>query len=374
VSSRTRRLLRRVALGVAALLLVLGGTAYGAYRYYDSRITRIALPALGSTTSGAAATADVSTGEWFLLAGSDTRSISDGASFQSASTATAVTGERADTVMLVHLPAGSAKATIMSFPRDSYVTIPSYTSPSGKTTAAHQAKLNEAFALGGANLLVSTIEALTGLQVDHYLQVDFDGFRDIVDAVGGVTLCVGTTRRDTDSGDMLTAGVHANVTGAVALAFVRDRKGLAAGDLARIQDQQYFLSQLLHKVLSAGTLTNPARLTSLLSAATAALTVDSDFGLAQFKALATHLSSLNPSRVTFVTLPITTADGRRTIHGLSQSVVLLDETKLPAAFAALAGTTTAVPSPASTTATKAPTPTTTRAVTSTTSATLTCAP
>jgi len=131
---------------------------------------------------------------------------------------------------------------------------------------AHPAKLNEAYSIGGAALLTQLIEQLTGLRLDHYVQVDFGGFRKIVDALGGLTLCVRTNRHDHDSGDNLSAGTHANVTGDQALAFVRDRKGLPGGDLDRIKDQQYFLAQVLHKVLSAGTLTDPARLNSFLSA------------------------------------------------------------------------------------------------------------
>lgn len=350
-----RKLVRRIAAGLSLLLLVLVGTAYGAYRYYDSKVTRIALPSLHKGTT-------VATGSYFLLAGSDTRELSDGAQFQ-ASGASAVTGQRADTVILVHIPTGSAKVTLMSFPRDSYVQIPAFTDKAGVTTAAHYAKLNEAFAIGGADLLVKTIEGLSGLPVDHYLQINFDGFRKIVDAVGGVTLCVGTTRSDKDSGDYLTAGTHPNVSGAEALAFVRDRKGLASGDLDRIADQQYFVSQVLKKVLAAGTLANPVRLTSLLNATTESLTADKRFGLSQLRTLASRLSNLDSSYVTFVTLPVLDAQGRRVIHGLRSDVVLLDQARLPAAFAAVEGklTPTTQPSspqpPATARSTAAPSPT-----------------
>lgn len=353
--SPRRKLVRRIAAGLSLLLLVLVGTAYGAYRYYDSKVTRIALPSLHKGTT-------VATGSYFLLAGSDTRELSDGAQFQ-ASGASAVTGQRADTVILVHIPTGSAKVTLMSFPRDSYVQIPAFTDKAGVTTAAHYAKLNEAFAIGGADLLVKTIEGLSGLPVDHYLQINFDGFRKIVDAVGGVTLCVGTTRSDKDSGDYLTAGTHPNVSGAEALAFVRDRKGLASGDLDRIADQQYFVSQVLKKVLAAGTLANPVRLTSLLNATTESLTADKRFGLSQLRTLASRLSNLDSSYVTFVTLPVLDAQGRRVIHGLRSDVVLLDQARLPAAFAAVEGklTPTTQPSspqpPATARSTAAPSPT-----------------
>jgi LCP family protein required for cell wall assembly len=379
VTYRQRQLLQRTALAVAGTLVLTATATYGAYRYYNGRIARIEVSALGQA-GGPSATrpptpAPVATGSYFLIAGSDTRNVSDGSAFGGA----AVGGQRSDTVILVHIPAANAKATVMSFPRDSYVTIPAFTDSSGSTVPAHKAKLNEAYAIGGANLLVTTIEQLTGLPIDHYLQVNFDGFRNIVSAVGGVTLCVTTSRNDSDSGDYLTAGTHPNVSGDAALAFVRDRKGLPAGDLSRIQDQQYFLSQLMKKVLSAGTLTNPVRLASLMHAVTGALTVDSGFGLAQFQALATHLSSLSASKVTFVNLPITTAAGWRDIHGLSQSVVLLDDTRLPAAFAALAGTSTATPTPsasssASASATATPSTPASPPAQTTTAAATSCAP
>jgi LCP family protein required for cell wall assembly len=372
-----RRLLRHTALAVAGVLVLTAIVAAGAYRYYNGRITRITVSALGHAGTSAGATSSpapaVVTGSYFLLAGSDTRSISDGSNFGGG----AVSGQRSDTVILVHIPPGNAKATLMSFPRDSYVTIPAYTDSSGSTVAAHKAKLNEAYALGGANLLVATIEQLTGLPIDHYLQVNFDGFRNIVNAVGGVTLCVTTSRNDSDSGDHLSAGTHPNVGGNAALAFVRDRKGLPAGDLSRIQDQQYFLSQLMKKVLSAGTLTSPVRLAALLSAVTGSLTVDKGFGLAQFRALASHVSSLTPSRVTFVPLPITTAAGWRDIHGVRQSVVLLDDTHLPAAFATLAGTAPATPTTAASPTPGSSSPTTgggSTAAPTTTAATASCAP
>lgn len=372
---RHRQLLQRTALAVAGVLVLSITATYAAYRYYNGRITRIEVSALGqaggASASRPASPAPVTTGSYFLIAGSDSRNVSDGSSFGGAT----VGGQRSDTVILVHIPPGNAKATVMSFPRDSYVTIPAYTDSSGGTVAAHQAKLNEAYAIGGPNLLVATIKQLTGLPVDHYLEVNFDGFRNIVNAVGGVTLCVTTSRSDSDSGDYLTAGTHPDVSGNAALAFVRDRKGLPAGDLSRIQDQQYFLSQLMKKVLTAGTLTSPIRVASLMSAVTGSLTVDKGFGVAQFKALATHLSSLSAGKVTFVNLPITTAAGWRDIHGVSQSVVLLDDARLPAAFAALAGTSTSTASPSpSASATHSPsTPASPPAQTSTAAAT-TCAP
>ncbi len=324
--------LRGLAIGLSALVLLVSVGGYAAYRFYDAQLTRIGirLPGQGAVadTDGAA--------QNFVLAGSDSRSFAGGQAFQAApGSADYVTGQRSDTVILVHIPAGSGKPTVVSFPRDSYVQIPGYADAHGVHHDPYMAKLNEAFSVGGPALLVQLIENLSGLKVDHYVQVDFGGFRTMVNALGGVTLCVRTTRHDHDSGDMLTAGVHPNVNGDVALSFVRDRKGLPNGDLDRIRDQQYFLAQVLHKVLSAGTLANPFKLNAFLSAVASNVTVDSGFGLNEMRTLATRLRHLDPGHVTFATVPITSEAGTAVIHGVSQSVVLLDQPKLAAMFAAL---------------------------------------
>src|SRR5450756_1431134 len=237
--------------------------------------------------------------------------------------------------MLVHLPAGNTKATLVSFPRDSYVQIPAHPDAKGRPQAPYPAKLNEAFSVGGPALLVQLVENLSGLRIDHYVAVDFAGFKHMVDALGGVTLCVNTTRHDPDSGDMLTKGVHPNVTGDDALAFVRDRKGLPNGDLDRIRDQQYFLAQMLTKVTSAGTLANPLKLNAFLTAATGNVTVDQGLGVSNLRTLATRLRHLDAGHGTFETIPITTDGATRSIHGVEQSVVLIDQAKASALFGQL---------------------------------------
>jgi len=331
-----RRLRLRRALAVVAGLLVLTlVSVVGAYSYYDSKLTRISIPGLGHMF-GSAASAPTAVGENYLLVGSDTRAFAGGQAFQAAAgSADFVSGARSDTVILLHLPADGAKPTIVSFPRDTYVAIPAFTDRQGRVAAAHMAKLNEAFSIGGPALLTRLVEQLTGLGVDHYVQVDFGGFRKIVDALGGLTLCVRTSRHDRDSQDSLSAGTHSRVGGEQALAFVRDRKGLPGGDLDRIKDQQYFLSQLLHKVLSAGTLTDPARLSSFLSAVVADLTVDKGFGLSQMTTLGRRLRQLDPARVSFATLPLLSSSAIRPVHGLNVDVVLLDPVRTAELFAGL---------------------------------------
>jgi LCP family protein required for cell wall assembly len=235
-------------------------------------------------------------------------------------------------MILVHVPKGPAKASILSFPRDSLVTIPKWTDTKGGHHPAHQAKLNAAFDEGGTPLLVATIEQLSGIRIDHTVQIDFTGFKNMVNALGGVSVCVNTSRDDKDSGDKLTAGTTHTITGDQALAFVRDRKGLPAGDLDRIKDQQYFLSVVLHKVLSAGTLANPAKLYDFASAAARSMTTDTGFGVKSMETLATRMRQLDPAHVTFLQVPVANASYR---DGGLGSVVLLDKTQLPAVFQAM---------------------------------------
>jgi len=161
-TARRRLRLRRALAVVAGLLVLALFSVVGAYSYYDSRLTRISIPGLGHMF-GSPASAPTAVGENFLLVGSDTRAFAGGQAFQApAASADFVAGARSDTVILLHLPIGGAKPTIVSFPRDTYVHIPAFTDRDGKTTAAHPAKLNEAFSIGGPALLTQLIEQLTG--------------------------------------------------------------------------------------------------------------------------------------------------------------------------------------------------------------------
>ena len=289
--------------------------------------------------------------ENFLLIGSDTRAGADGAYQAAKGSADYTTGQRSDTMMLVHVPSGSAKASIISFPRDSWVTIPQWTDTKGGHHPEHQAKLNAAFSEGGAPLLVATLEKLSGIRVNHVVQIDFTGFKNMVNALGGITVCVKTTRHDHDSGDNLTAGGTHLIKGDAALAFVRDRKGLPGGDIDRIADQQYFLSVVLHQVLSAQTLTNPAKLYNFARAAAKSMTTDNGFGILAMKTLGTRLRHLDPAHVTFLQVPVANSAAREG----GQSVVELDTANLPAVFAAMKDNTGQPKVPVVATSSAAPT-------------------
>ena len=310
-------------MSVIVLLVSVGG--YALYLKYNGQINRIDLfghihgPRPAANADGPAVN--------FLLVGSDTRA---GVSGNFAGGSAVVTGARSDTVILVHVPPGNGRATLISIPRDSWVQIPTYTDSHGQSVPAHYAKFNSAFSIGGPALLVQTVESLSGLRIDHYVQIDFVGFQNMVNALGGVTVCVGTSRSEPLSGDFLTAGIH-HINGTQALAFVRDRHSFADQDFSRIKDQQYFLSVLLHTVLSAGTLVNPFKLNAFLDALTKSVTVDSGLSFDALRSFALRMRHLDPAHVQFDPLPV--ADGNAFREG--QSVVLLDPVKMAALFHSL---------------------------------------
>ncbi len=274
-SSRPRRFRWRRLMVVAAALcvvaaasvVVVGSVLFGQIHRVNIRFAAPqaaqsdASSSASSTSTPTPSQAGAPGAENFLLMGSDSRDFAGGQAYNVApGSAAFVTGQRSDVVMLVHIPAGTAQASVVSFPRDSWVELPAYTDTKNIAHSAVHAKLNAAFSIGGAPLLVATVEQLTGLHIDHFASVNFPGFQGMVNALGGIDVCIGTSRHDTNSGDFLTAGQH-HINGVQALALVRDRESFPNQDLGRIKDQEYFLSVMLRKVLSAGTLTNPLKLT-----------------------------------------------------------------------------------------------------------------
>jgi LCP family protein required for cell wall assembly len=297
-------------------------TAAGGYvlvRKYDGNINRISgalgLPGVARPAAGA------KNSTTFLLVGSDSRGdLAPGQGTQGKG-ATFVKGQRSDTIIIAHLFAGSDKAQLISFPRDSWVQIPAFTDPStGQATPAHMEKINSAFSEGGPALLVATVEQISGLRVDHFIQVDFEGFKSMVDQLGGVEVCLSKPAKEHDSGIDLPAGRQV-IKGDQALAFVRQRKGLAQGDLDRIRRQQQFLGAIIRKTLSAGTLLNPIRLNGFLDALTHSLQVDDGLSISDMRDLALRMRGASAGGVAFTTVPVASSDGRRA----GQSVVLLDD-------------------------------------------------
>jgi LCP family protein required for cell wall assembly len=348
------RALSWIAVVTSVAVLAVSGAGYVLVNHYDGQIDRLpGVFAQGRDRPEAAP----SNAENFLIVGSDSRGDLKAGEGVQGSGDNFVSGQRADTVILAHLYGGRSKqAQLISFPRDSYVDIPAFTDPdTGKTVLAHKGKLNSAFFEGGPRLLTQTIEQLSDVRIDHYLQIDFDGFKNMVDELGGVEVCLPKAAKEKDSGIDLPAGRQV-VHGDQALAFVRQRKKLPNGDIDRIARQQQFIGAIIRKVLSSGTLLNPFRLNGFLDAATASLQVDEELGISDLRTLAVRLRSFNAGGVSFVTVPITSINGsRKNRDGLFESVVLLDDERTGELFRALrADRPPGVPEPAPT-ASPAPT-------------------
>ncbi|MGH8836702.1 MAG: LCP family protein [Actinomycetes bacterium] len=251
----THRSRRRVGRIVALILVGLLVLLIGAYFFLDARLNRIT--ELSDYSGRPAATP----GQDWLLVGSDSRAGLSAGERRRLSTGSAG-GQRTDTMMLLHIPSGGGKPTLISLPRDSYVPIPGH----GRN------KLNAAYAFGGPKLLVQTVETVTGIRIDHYMEIGFGGFVGVVDAVGGVHLCVKETIDDPKAGLDIKAGCQ-DLNGGEALGYVRTR-ATARADLDRVQRQREFLGAVLDKSASPGTLLNPFRSVPLALSATDAVAVD----------------------------------------------------------------------------------------------------
>jgi LCP family protein required for cell wall assembly len=235
-----------------------------------------------------------------LLMGSDSRSGKDNRGYGSAAE---FGGARSDTTILLHVSADRKSAIAVSIPRDTLITLPKC-KIDGKTVGGYEGKFNAAFDIAGPGCTIKAVEEMSGLNIDNFMMVDFGGFKRIVDAIGGVEICLKEDVNDDKSGLNLTKGKH-TVKGEEALAFVRARKTLGDGsDTSRIRRQQAFISSLTRKVLSSGTLLNPATLLSLLDAATQSLTADPQLAnIDNLRELALSMKDLRPSDIAFVTAP-----------------------------------------------------------------------
>jgi LCP family protein required for cell wall assembly len=241
----------------------------------------------------------------YLLVGSDTReglSKAELKALRVGSVATAA-GKRSDTMLLVHISKARDKAVMISIPRDTFALIPEHTSKSGKLIPAAYSKINSSFNWGGAPLLIQTIEEMTELKIDHYIEINFDGFARIVDSIGGVEVCTKKNINDPKSHLILEAGVH-TLNGIESLKYVRTREFDGLGDLGRMQRQQAFMSAVLRKATSAGVLLNPVTMASFINSSLSAVTTDSELKNSDLIALAKQMKSLSTSSVRTLTVPL----------------------------------------------------------------------
>jgi LCP family protein required for cell wall assembly len=216
----------------------------------------------------------------------------------------AVDSERTDTIILMHVSPNRDKATLISFPRDSMVQIPACKNARTKVALPPRLDMiNSAFNEGGMGCTINTIESTTGIRVDHYIKVDFTGFKSIVDALGGIQICVPQAVDDKQAKLHLQAGKQI-VQGEMALAYVRARHALGDGsDISRIKRQQIFLRQVASKATSGGTLTNPPKLLGLVTAAAKSVVMDPQLDVDTLIQIAQSARSLTAKGFKFVTVP-----------------------------------------------------------------------
>jgi LCP family protein required for cell wall assembly len=316
---RRQRLTLAVAGTMSALTLLVSGSAWMLTSYVSAGLGR-----LNAGISGTPASGPVN----ILVAGVDNRgglTRRQEVRLHVGYTLSA----NSDTLMLVHIPADHASAQVVSLPRDSWVNIPGY----------GMNKINAAYGLGGPRLMVATVKRATGIVVNDYVEVSFLGFVKVINAVGGVNICLPYAIDDPASGLHMSAGKH-HVNGVTALKFARDRHSFALSDLARIRDQQQLLSSLFAKATRAGIIADPARLQQLLSSVTAAVTVDRGFDLVR---LAQELRGIRPSDVTFTTVPLSSLNY---LTPTGESAVLWDKARAGALFSSLkTGAGTVLPRP-----------------------------
>lgn len=259
---------------IALVLAGFTGFAYLLNRALENNVARsVDLPTEGPTdASGKPVEIPKNSGVNILLIGSDARPTD--------------TFSRADVIVLVHVPEDRAKVHLVHFPRDLFVDIPGHS----------KNKINAAYAFGGSPLLVQTVQNLVGVKIDHIAQTDFEGFKSMTDAVGGVRVFA----EEPSSG--ITQGWN-DLNGEQALGFVRQRYQLSEGDISRGRRQMAFVKALLTKALSKETITNPARILDFANAATTNLVVDKTFSTAVMREYAFSLRSVRSSDVEFATAP-----------------------------------------------------------------------
>ncbi|KUM72095.1 LCP family protein [Streptomyces curacoi] len=312
-----RRRIKVTAITVVTALVV---TTVGTYFWADSKLNRevdlskvIDRPEAGEGTN-------------YLIVGSDSRAGMSAEEKKKLHTGSAE-GKRTDSMMILHT--GDNGPTLISLPRDSDVEIPTFVgSESGKTykgTGRH-VKLNAAYAEDGPELLVRTVEYNTGLHIDHYVEIGFAGFANIVDAVGGVEMDIPQDIKDTKSGADFKKGKQ-TLNGEEALAFVRTRYALAGSDLDRTKNQQKFLSALANQVATPSTILNPFKLYPTMGAGLDSLIVDKDMGLFDLADMFWSMKGVSGGEGKSMNMPISGSSGGNLVWDKTKVKTLVEQLK-----------------------------------------------
>ncbi len=292
VARRKKRRVRAVVLSVVAVVLVaVLGAGYYLFNLQHAFNTKTNTVALNFTQEQEKArpVKDPDDGSMnILLVGVD---HADDDSAQDAALDGAVS-QRSDSMMLVHIPENRSQIYIMSTVRDMYVDIPGY----GKN------KLNAAVSLGGIPLLMQTMEGILDTKIDHVAMIDFDGFKELSTALGGVTVKneIPFTAHDTD---YFYPEGEISLEGDRALRFVRERKSFTNGDYQRVANQRKFIAAAANQMLSTDTLTNPVKLYEIVDKVSPYLTFDSDFDAATMVGLGLQLKNVDTENLAMFTMP-----------------------------------------------------------------------
>jgi LCP family protein required for cell wall assembly len=297
--SRRRRVLRAVAWSAAAAT-VLGGTGLGiAYAKLDGNISAVDL----DKKLGGHRPVDTPDGSMdILLLGSDSRTGANSAYGNGGQP-----GARSDTAMVLHVDKAHDKASVVSIPRDTVVDRPACADDDGGGTVPGQRTMfNSAYQVGGPACTVKTVESMSGIRMDHYAEVDFTGFKKLIDDLGGVEVTTKQPIDDPDSHLKLSPGRH-KLDGEQSLGLVRTRHGVGDGsDLGRIGLQQSFVKALVKQTDSVGAFSSPKKLYDLADSATSAVTTDTGLdSVRDLAGLANLLKGIKPDRIHMSTLPVT---------------------------------------------------------------------
>ncbi len=286
---------RRITIGLVTLVVLLLAVGIGTYFWADGKLKReVDLSKVEDRPTGGKGTN-------YLIVGSDSREGMSAEDKKKLHTGSAE-GRRTDSMILLHV--GENGNTMVSLPRDSWVTIPAFTgSSSGNRIPASQNKLNASYSSEGPQLLTRTIEYNTGLKIDHYAEIGFDGFAKIVDGVGGVDINIPQDMNDKFSGADFKKGEQ-TLNGQQALAFVRQRHGLAGGDLDRTKNQQRFLAALANKAATPSTVMNPFKLYPMMGAGLDSLIVDKDMSLWDLKDMFFAMKSVSNGEGKQMNMPV----------------------------------------------------------------------
>ncbi|WP_181765440.1 LCP family protein [Streptomyces albidus (ex Kaewkla and Franco 2022)] len=324
---RRRRILKATAWAGAAAV-ILGGSGLGfAYFKLNGNISGVDINAkLGKDRPDDAPNGSMD----ILVLGSDTRS-GDNAKYGKGQA-----GARSDTAMIVHVNKKHDKASVVSIPRDTIVERPSCIKDDGGGTApAQKAMFNSAYETGGPACAVKTVESMSGVRMDHYVEVDFSGFKKLIDTLGGVEVTTKKPIKDQDSHLDLDKGTH-KLGGEQALGLVRTRHAVGDGsDLGRIQLQQAFVKALMDQVNSVGLFSSPKKLYNLADSATSAVTTDSELdSVSDLVGLAKMVKGIKSDDIQMSTLPVTydPADPNRVVPMESKAQKMWSAIKKDAAI------------------------------------------